>query len=125
MARRPSPRRRRLLSKPFEPERLLESIGTLLGLTWTHAAAPAATPHPAAGAAAAELVVPPPAQMAALHQLALAGDMRAIRHHADSLVASDPRYTPFAQTLRQMALAYQSKVLLELVEGYLRKEQAT
>ncbi len=54
-----------------------------------------------------------------LHQLALAGNMRDIRHYAQHLAALDERYRPFADKLQELAREYQSKAILTLVEQYL------
>ena len=63
-----------------------------------------------------QFVVPEPAQMDCLRDLAKAGNMRAIREKADQLVALNARYRPFAEKISQLALGYQSKALLRLVE---------
>ncbi|WP_254302484.1 response regulator [Sphingobium chlorophenolicum] len=51
-----------------------------------------------------------------LYRLAMAGNMRAIRAHADALVARNDNCREFAQKLRQLASTYQSQAILGLVE---------
>ncbi|MDR3415819.1 MAG: hypothetical protein P4L83_06510 [Nevskia sp.] len=67
--------------------------------------------------------MPPPAEMDALYQLALAGNMRAIRHHAEHLAGLDGQYRPFADMLQQLAQAYQSQAILSLVTQYMSQEK--
>jgi CheY-like chemotaxis protein len=105
------------LPKPIHLERLLSHVGALLKLQWicntppTPAAPEAPPPGP--------LVPPPLAELTALHELALQGNMRAIRLEAERIAGLDPRYHAFAERLRRLAERYQSKALLRLVEQYL------
>ena len=62
------------------------------------------------------MVVPPPDEIAVLHQLALQGNMRDLSLRADYLAALDASYAPFAQQLHGMATGFQSKALLRLIE---------
>ncbi|MBI1891241.1 MAG: PAS domain-containing protein [Burkholderiales bacterium] len=103
------------LAKPIEQAALLQRIGELLKLEWL-----VETPPPTFAAAngAAPLVMPPQEEMAHLHQLALVGNMRAIREWASQLAARDRRYGPFADKLSDLATRYQSKSILELVEEH-------
>ena len=71
----------------------------------------------------AELVPPPPDEMAILFQLARAGDMRNIREYAAQLAAHDQRYAPFATRLREMAETYQSQAIVRFVEQHLPQQQ--
>jgi len=77
----------------------------------------------AGGESGAELAHPPADELAALHELALAGNMRKIREHADHLTALDPGYRPFADKLRELARAYDSKGVLGFVETSCRQHQ--
>ncbi|WP_136420277.1 ATP-binding protein [Herbaspirillum sp. ST 5-3] len=63
-----------------------------------------------------EFVTPPPEEMARLRQLAQIGNMRDLRDYADHLARLDARYAPFAEKLRALANAYQSKAILALAE---------
>jgi CheY-like chemotaxis protein len=73
----------------------------------------------ATNASIAPLVVPPKAELQTLHELALRGYMREIRHYAERIAAIDPRYRPFADRLLRLAKGFQSKAILALVEEYL------
>jgi hypothetical protein len=61
--------------------------------------------------------IPPAAEMERLHELALAGNMRDIRRQAEHIATLDDKYRPFADKLEALAKSYQSKAILELVEG--------
>lgn len=108
------------LSKPIEQDSLLDRIGLHLGLTWTCARQPPA-PIPVAGDDPAALVIPSREEMEVLHQLALTGDMRAIRERAAHLAALDPGYRPFAERLQRLAQGYQSKAILRIVSEQLAR----
>jgi hypothetical protein len=61
--------------------------------------------------------------MESLRGLAKAGNMRAIREKVDHLAALNPQYRPFADKITQLALGYQSKALLRLVEKHALQKQ--
>ena len=64
----------------------------------------------------ADLVAPPPEEIAVLRGLARLGNMRSISEWADHVKTLDPRYAPFAARLHTLATGYQSKAILNLVE---------
>lgn len=104
------------LTKPIDNTYMLQEIGRLLGLTWIQE-----YPRPAASAVrgqAEQFVVPEPARMEALRDLAKSGNMRAIRENAEQLILLDEQYRPFAERISELALGYQSKALLRLVEKH-------
>jgi signal transduction histidine kinase/DNA-binding NarL/FixJ family response regulator len=102
------------LTKPIETSRMLQEIGRLLELTWIQGP-PQQVPSPI-GDRVEQFVIPEPAQMDCLRDLAKAGNMRAIREKADELMVLDTRYRPFAERISELALGYQSKAVLRLVE---------
>jgi hypothetical protein len=61
--------------------------------------------------------------MEILHNLAMAGNMREIRRQADQLITLDPRYRPFAETLKRLASAYQSQAVVNLINQHLDRKQ--
>jgi CheY-like chemotaxis protein len=103
-------------SKPIDQERLLQTIGAQLGLTWVYAE-PAE--QQAAVGQAVELVAPPREEMEVLHTMALRGNMRDIRQRAAYLSTLDKRYRPFAARLDSLAQGYQYKAILRLIEAHL------
>jgi two-component system, sensor histidine kinase len=109
------------LTKPIDNDRLLQEIGRLLNLTWMREN-PLQTKSPVDDHVE-QFVVPEPALMESLHELAKAGNMRAIREKADQLTALDTQYRPFADRITQLALGYQSKAVLRLVEKHAALKQ--
>lgn len=104
------------LARPIDDDSLLRAVGEQLSITWTHdsvekrrEAMPPGDP----------LIALPAEEMEQLHLLAMAGNMRAIRAHADALAARDEGYRAFADRLRQLAGSYQSQAILSLVEQHL------
>ena len=62
--------------------------------------------------------VPAGADMDRLHDLARAGNMRAIRQEAERLIRADARLRPFAEELLTLTRSYQSRAVLELIEEH-------
>jgi len=104
------------LTKPIDFPTLLEEIGRLLNLTWIREVA---SPETALANQAMEPTgIPEPDQMDALRGLAKAGNMRAIREKAEELLALNERYRPFTDRIIQLAIGYESKALLRLIEKH-------
>ena len=100
---------------------MLKQIGSVLGLTWikeTMQQTPRVMNDPGE-----QFVLPEPDQMEALHDLAKAGNMRAISEKAESLAAHDARYRPFADEITQLARGFQSRALLHLIEKHVARQQ--
>ncbi len=108
------------MTKPVDQNLLLEKIGDFLGLTLLYEAVPesGAAAAPDSATAGGAMAAPPAAEIDRLHQLAKEGNMRDIREHADHIEALDPRYQAFAEKLRQLAKAYQSKAILDMVKEH-------
>jgi CheY-like chemotaxis protein len=105
------------ISKPIDVNKLVQYIGTLLNLTWLHNAT---EEELTSRNEISDLLSPPPqAEMETLYQLAMSGNMRNIRKHADYLQTLDERYRPFAEKLRQLAAEFQSEAIVNFVEKYL------
>lgn len=104
------------LEKPIAEDALLSMIAEQLPLDWIYEVGerpgePVPSNDPP--------VALPPEEIEQLHLLAMTGNMRAIRTHADELAARDNAYRPFAKKLRQLASAYQSQAILSLVEQHM------
>jgi CheY-like chemotaxis protein len=110
------------LAKPLDEDKLLNLIGATLNLAWSYT-----QPLAPEAAGTGALVTPPPAaELATLHELALAGDMRGIRGKAAELAERTPIYAAFAEHLQNLALGYQSKAILNLLTTLMNnKEQAS
>jgi signal transduction histidine kinase/CheY-like chemotaxis protein len=109
------------LRKPIETPYMLQEIGRLLELTWIHED-PQQRTSPVSDRAD-HFVVPDPAQMESLRELAKAGNMRALRERADQLTTLNARYRPFAERITELALGYQSKAVLRLIENHAMQKQ--
>ncbi|MBI1891240.1 MAG: response regulator [Burkholderiales bacterium] len=110
------------LAKPIEQDSLLRLIGELLQLHWLPEAPSAPT---AEIERCTEPAVPPKEDLQALHRLALIANMREIRDWATALAAGDARYQAFTDKLCSLAMTYQSKAILSLVEeclGHTRQD---
>jgi signal transduction histidine kinase/DNA-binding response OmpR family regulator len=100
------------MTKPIDEAELLEHIRRFLAISWERETQPAPP--------ADEPLVPPPAeQMQLLHRLALEGNMREMRRHAEYIATLDERYRPFADKLEKLAREYQSKAIMDLVKKHL------
>jgi signal transduction histidine kinase/DNA-binding NarL/FixJ family response regulator len=111
------------LTKPIDSACMFEEIGRLLKLNWIRE-----DPQQTTSAVSdryERFVVPEPAQMESLHELAKAGNMRAVREKAAQLAALDETFRPFADTIAKLAQGYQSKALLRMVEKYAPMNHAT
>jgi CheY-like chemotaxis protein len=102
------------LPKPIDHDVLLQTIGELLSLQWSYrdeGEVPAAH-QPARDS----WLLPPGEELERLYQAALVGSMREIQQLADHLGTLDPRYVVFATRLSELAKAYQSRALVQLLE---------
>lgn len=109
------------IAKPVDFDVLLARMAALLDLTWIYAAVQPETPP--------DPLTTLPAAMPAdvtdeLHQLAREGNMRGIVQWSERITASNPSHAAFAARLHQLARAYQSKAILQLVEQYLEGNAA-
>jgi PAS domain S-box-containing protein len=103
------------ISKPIRQELLLQEIGTLLGLTWLYE-------EPMEPLVSDEgvspLVAPPREELEALRKLAMAGKFRDVHERALRLPALGEQYRSFSDKLSSMAMRFDSKAVLDLVDTY-------
>jgi CheY-like chemotaxis protein len=101
------------LAKPFREEELWVLLGRLLGLVWRQAEAEETrTPF------GLTVFPPPPAEATAIYDLAAKGDVVGIRARAQALIALDPKYTPFAQSVLDLAARFKMKAIRQFVARY-------
>ncbi|WP_218568967.1 ATP-binding protein [Pseudomonas sp. 2FE] len=110
------------VAKPIDQQKLLQEIGSLLHLSWRYDATQTESVGEPATEPAAPLLPPPAEELAALHQLALAGNLHELRLRAGQLAAEAPGYRPFADKLAQLAADFKSKAVLRLIEANLGGE---
>ena len=108
------------LSKPVDEQQLLKLLGEYLQLEWIYEEDSQQTI--AAARIEQPLVIPPPAEMEVLYELAMLGSMKKIRQRATYLEELDTKYIPFAQKLKDLAEGFQEQKILELVEKYLEMD---
>ena len=96
------------LAKPIRHALLLQKIAELLPIELLHASSDPASGEP-------EFVAPPRSEMDVLAEMAREGDMRVIHRRADHIEALDARFKAFADRLRQLAGAYRSGDIIELI----------
>ena len=65
------------------------------------------------------MVVPPAEEIKVLYELAMLGSMKKIRQRAKYIRELDRKYAPLAQKLEELALGYQEKAIVNLIEQYL------
>lgn len=111
------------VAKPVPLDLLLEKIGVQLQLVWERAL-PAAqgAARPEAQKIEGALLTPPLEELAALHALALMGDMQGIRNWAADLEEKDSRYSAFTGVLRDLAGRFKAKAILFLVEEEMKRK---
>jgi PAS domain S-box-containing protein len=101
------------LAKPFREEELAGMIERTLGLTWKYA-----DPEAPCAPAPDQMLAPPPAEAAALYELAAKGDVVGLRARAQELMSLDPKYTPFAQGVLDLAARFKMKAVRQFVGRY-------
>ena len=99
------------LPKPIALNQLLQQVGERLQLRWTFSPGVAEPP-------AAPMVPPPRDEIETLYRLARLGNMRSIRDRADHVGSLSDDYRPFADRLRALADRFQSRAIVELINGY-------
>ena len=107
--------------KPVHLQTLLDQIDAHLPLTWLYPPPSDTKPDPSETEPAltpASLVPPPTQDLQTLHELAIAGNMRALREQADYLTDLDEAYRPFANRLRTLARQFEDEQILTLIEHF-------
>jgi CheY-like chemotaxis protein len=101
------------LAKPFREEELAGMIERTLRLTWKYA-----DPDKPCSPAPNQILAPPPAEATVLYELAAKGDVVGLRARAQELMSLDPKYTPFAQEVLDLAARFKMKAVRQFVGRY-------
>jgi PAS domain S-box-containing protein len=104
------------VSKPIRQELLLQEIGTLLGLTWLYEEP--MEPFVSDDQDISPQVAPPREELEALRTLAMAGKFRDVYERALHLPARGEQYRSFSDKLSSLAMRFDSKAVLDLVDTY-------
>jgi PAS domain S-box-containing protein len=105
------------LPKPVDFHRLLANIGELLLLHWD-ATAPTSETEPSKPWKEVAHI-PSIEEMQRLHRMALEGSMQDVLAWTERIVDREPQTLPFTNHLRKLAMDFQSKAILSLVEEVL------
>ncbi len=101
------------LAKPFREEELWAAAERTLGLVWHHAEM-----EETRSPFALVMHAPPVAEATAIYELAAKGDVVGIRARAQALIALDPKYAPFAQSVLDLAARFKMKAIRQFVARY-------
>ena len=104
------------LPKPVEADRLLEQLQQLLDLEWRVQETVA---EAEAEAEPTAFVLPPAETLEALLDLAMTGDVEALREQLAGLAEADEKFKPFVGQLQQLAQGFKLNRICELLEAYL------
>jgi predicted ATPase/signal transduction histidine kinase/FixJ family two-component response regulator/tRNA A-37 threonylcarbamoyl transferase component Bud32 len=114
------------LPKPIRIEELLDKLQLHLRLEWiyeeTHELASMKNSNISINTSPFildnSIVAPPPAEIAALFDLAMKGDLRAIANRATQLSELDEKWVNFATHLRQLAKGFEEKKIREFLNRF-------
>jgi len=111
------------LPKPVVWPKLAALLEGYLGLEWEYEEARERVSEAAIVRESERLIPPQDEEIAVLHDLALRGNMQAIRERAAHIEALGEQYVPFAGKLRELARGFEERQILALVEQYIREEE--
>ncbi|MEG4996720.1 hybrid sensor histidine kinase/response regulator [Microcoleus sp. B4-D4] len=108
------------IPKPIRIEELLEKLRTHLGLEWIYEEnlEEIRKSETEKKSLSSEIVAPPDEEIAALFNLAMMGDLRAIGDKATKLEQLNEQWGPFATHLRQLVKGFEEKQILEFIKKY-------
>ena len=107
------------IPKPVQAGLLFDMLKTHLGLEWRYAETPPQDPAPDETAPAV-LVAPDAEQLKTLHDLAMRGDIHAIRRRLDLIESQDDQYKPFVEALRRMADDFDMQRINDYINPFLK-----
>lgn len=105
-----------VLMKPLQLERIVDTLGKLLGVTWLRAAPREAAASPAPDAPPPAIIPPPAEQRAYLCRLARRRSLTELTEAIDRLHRKDPRYTPFAAHLDRLLKQFRFDAIIDYLE---------
>ena len=111
------------LAKPVDEPKLLALLQEYLKLDWVYEKIDESSVDSATITETANptLVAPPLEEMEILYELAMLGSMKKIRERAAHLEEIDEQYAPLAAKLKNLALGFQEKAIIGLIEQHLPK----
>ncbi len=109
------------LPKPLELDRLLAALQSALDLDWVYEQA-AEREEPVPLTADTRLVLPSTAVLQQLHHFAMMGDIEAIEHTLEQVVAVDPQCQVFVFQLRKLTAQYQTGKIRKFIRQFITTE---
>ncbi len=103
------------LPKPVLAAELLQKLQKHLHLEWLYEEQ---QPISQSVTDDAELIAPPLAELEMLQELAMKGNFKGIIRQVALLEQTDPKYSPFAKRLHQLAKGFQDQEILALIQSY-------
>ncbi len=101
------------IPKPVSMEKLLEILQRYLPLTWVfQQQVPALPPQKQ----------PPPAELSAMLELVMIGDVSGIEQHASALLEQEPAFAAFSSRLKQMAAEFDLDELEQFLKECLNQQ---
>ncbi|MGC9502282.1 ATP-binding protein [Baaleninema sp.] len=109
------------LSKPIDSEQLLSVLEDALNLEWVYATTePERDISESFEAIYTESIVPPPqAELKALYELTMFGDMERVQAKVNEIEQIDRQYGAFVRTVRKYALKLEDEPILDLLNEYI------
>ena len=101
------------MAKPVNAEDLFKALATHLQITWNYEEVATSVDSNA------EIVVPEPADLQILLELAQDGLLRELIQTAEAMEQKNPTYQPFIQQIIQLAKQFQSEKIEEFIQQYL------
>lgn len=100
------------LAKPVRIDALYQAVGQTLNLTWKHGETIAGTSVPFT-----DLSTPPPAaEVDAIYELALSGDVVALRNRVEAFGEANPDHTAFVTAVLELTQNFKLKALRKLLQ---------
>ncbi len=116
------------LSKPVNSDRLLAMMKKHMGLEWIYEDAlpeitqPAAVSEVYLSLSKGEIIPPPHAELEALYELTMFGDLERVEEKVRQLEDTDAKYAPFAHKVRGYAEDFEDEPILELLERFMESD---
>jgi signal transduction histidine kinase/DNA-binding response OmpR family regulator len=107
------------LPKPVQAEALLESLQQLLKLKWIYQQSPEQPAEDSTDSQIGELILPPAAEIAILHDLSRKGLVNGLLREIDRIEQLSEQYEAFSQQVRKLAKNFQVKRLRNFLDQYM------
>ncbi|MDJ0593854.1 MAG: ATP-binding protein [Pleurocapsa sp. MO_226.B13] len=108
------------LPKPVKEQQLLALLQEHLQLEWIYEEVESISIEQQPTTTKPAAIIPPPQEeVEILYELAMLGSMKKIRERANYLQELDPKYTPLAAQLINLAEGFKEKAIVDLIEEFI------